>query len=187
MARSHRIKSTKLRINSLAFNGSATEFLNKGSVWLVQSLKIILLCFSGTTMPRLESSSISESTVFQDSHPNGSGAIGSVQIGFIQKWLSSWKRITGQILLTKILPGIWRKSAWTGCPRACLILDHLFRLEFFNATQWIDLFVNAGAKYAVLTSKHHEGFTMWPSKTSYSWNSVDVSCLDSFQRPSHAW
>ncbi|GJQ77158.1 Fuca, partial [Trypoxylus dichotomus] len=28
--------------------------------------------------------------------------------------------------------------------------------------------------YVVLTSKHHEGYTLWPSTYSYSWNSVDV-------------
>ena len=26
----------------------------------------------------------------------------------------------------------------------------------------------------VLTSKHHEGFTNWPSRVSWNWNSVDV-------------
>ena len=49
------------------------------------------------------------------------------------------------------------------------------RLEFFNASEWIELFERAGAKYAVLTTKHHEGYTLWPSPHSFSWNSVDVN------------
>ncbi|XP_014210493.1 alpha-L-fucosidase [Copidosoma floridanum] len=49
-----------------------------------------------------------------------------------------------------------------------------FTAEFFNATQWSELFEASGARYVVLTSKHHEGYTLWPSKYSYSWNSVDV-------------
>jgi alpha-L-fucosidase len=49
-----------------------------------------------------------------------------------------------------------------------------FTAEFFNATQWSEIFEASGAKYVVLTSKHHEGYTLWPSKYSYSWNSVDV-------------
>lgn len=29
-------------------------------------------------------------------------------------------------------------------------------------------------RYVVLTSKHHEGYTLWPSATSFNWNSRDV-------------
>ena len=33
---------------------------------------------------------------------------------------------------------------------------------------------NTPIRYVVLTSKHHEGFTNWPSSTSWNWNSVDT-------------
>lgn len=49
-----------------------------------------------------------------------------------------------------------------------------FKAELFNPAQWADVFKASGAKYVVLTSKHHEGFTLWPSTESWNWNSVDV-------------
>lgn len=48
-----------------------------------------------------------------------------------------------------------------------------FTAKFFNAEQWADLFQASGAKYVVLTSKHHEGFSLWGSKYSWNWNAVD--------------
>jgi len=45
-----------------------------------------------------------------------------------------------------------------------------FTAEFWNPGAWAELFAAAGAKYVVLTSKHHEGFTNWPSATSWNWN-----------------
>lgn len=49
-----------------------------------------------------------------------------------------------------------------------------FKAELFNASEWADLFKRSGAKYTVPTSKHHEGFTLWPNAQSWNWNSVDV-------------
>lgn len=49
-----------------------------------------------------------------------------------------------------------------------------FTCELFNATQWAEIFSDSGAQYVVLTSKHHEGYTLYPSSYSFSWNSVDV-------------
>jgi alpha-L-fucosidase len=53
-----------------------------------------------------------------------------------------------------------------------------FKAELFDPDQWADLFVHSGAKYVVQTSKHHEGFAMWPSKEASAtwgrpWNAVD--------------
>jgi alpha-L-fucosidase len=49
-----------------------------------------------------------------------------------------------------------------------------FKAEFFNPDQWTELLTASGAKYVVLTTKHHEGYCMWPSETSWNWNSATV-------------
>ncbi|KAL1428023.1 hypothetical protein MTO96_000360 [Rhipicephalus appendiculatus] len=49
-----------------------------------------------------------------------------------------------------------------------------FKAEFFDPDHWAAVFKKAGARYVVLTSKHHEGFTLWPSAVSWNWNAGDV-------------
>ena len=49
-----------------------------------------------------------------------------------------------------------------------------FTCEMFEPNDWAKVFKASGAKYVVLTSKHHEGFTLWPSLESWNWNAVDV-------------
>ena len=47
-----------------------------------------------------------------------------------------------------------------------------FRARFFDAGKWAETFRKAGAKYAVLTSKHHDGYALWPSPESPYFNAV---------------
>ncbi|XP_055958366.1 alpha-L-fucosidase isoform X2 [Patella vulgata] len=49
-----------------------------------------------------------------------------------------------------------------------------FTAEFFDANQWADMFKASGAEYIVFVSKHHEGYTNWPSNHSFNWNSMAV-------------
>ncbi len=50
----------------------------------------------------------------------------------------------------------------------------LFKAELFDASAWVRLFENAGARYLNLTSKHHDGFCLFDTKHAWNWNSVDV-------------
>ncbi|XP_071106514.1 alpha-L-fucosidase-like [Haliotis cracherodii] len=49
-----------------------------------------------------------------------------------------------------------------------------FKAEFYSPSRWADIFQASGAKYLVLVTKHHEGFTNWPSNYSFNWNAKDV-------------
>ncbi|MBN1340955.1 MAG: alpha-L-fucosidase [Bacteroidales bacterium] len=51
-----------------------------------------------------------------------------------------------------------------------------FRAELFDPDAWAVLFRNSGAKYVVLTSKHHDGFCLWPTENPHKkgWNAGDT-------------
>jgi alpha-L-fucosidase len=52
---------------------------------------------------------------------------------------------------------------------AALVYDDFipqFRAERWDPADWIQLIKDSGAKYWVLTTKHHDGFALWPTQTS---------------------
>ncbi len=59
----------------------------------------------------------------------------------------------------------YEKLAWT------------FNPVKYNAEEWVLLAKNAGMKYIVITSKHHDGFAMFHSKAS-KYNIVDATPFD---------
>lgn len=51
-----------------------------------------------------------------------------------------------------------------------------FKAELFQPDAWAELFKASGAKYVVLTTKHHDGFCLWPTQNKHkkNWNSGDI-------------
>lgn len=54
-----------------------------------------------------------------------------------------------------------------------------FRAELYDPDHWADIFFRSGAKYVALTSKHHEGFALWPSREASKtwgrpWNAIEI-------------
>ncbi|MDG0809227.1 alpha-L-fucosidase [Cohnella rhizosphaerae] len=49
-----------------------------------------------------------------------------------------------------------------------------FRAELFEPQRWAELFRRSGARYVVLTAKHHDAFCLWPSRYAWNWNSADI-------------
>ena len=55
----------------------------------------------------------------------------------------------------------------------------MFRAELWDPVEWAQIFRRAGAKYIVITSKHHDGYCLWPNEEAseargYEWNSGAV-------------
>jgi len=55
----------------------------------------------------------------------------------------------------------------------------MFRAELYDPNQWADIFARSGAKYIVPTSKHHEGYCLWPNEDANRtwdrpWNAMAV-------------
>ncbi len=40
----------------------------------------------------------------------------------------------------------------------------------YDACEWVSLFKEAGAKYVTITSRHHDGFSLWPTKADDGYN-----------------
>ena len=59
-----------------------------------------------------------------------------------------------------------------GAPFTFADFEPMFKAELFDPTAWAALFKSSGARYVVLTSKHHEGYCLWPSDRHWNWNSV---------------
>ena len=53
-----------------------------------------------------------------------------------------------------------------------------FTCELFNSDEWAKLLKRSGTKYVVLTSKHHDGYCLWPNKEASmsfgtAWNTLE--------------
>lgn len=49
----------------------------------------------------------------------------------------------------------------------------MFKASKFDADEWVNLFVKAGARYVVPVAEHHDGFAMYDSSVT-RWNAVDM-------------
>jgi alpha-L-fucosidase len=72
--------------------------------------------------------------------------------------------------ITASWPMKWKKMSWENYMKQ----SAGFTAKNYHPDQWAQLFKEAGARYAVLTTKHHDGFALWPTRYS-KLNSVDHS------------
>ena len=100
----------------------------------------------------------------------------------------SWGPVTGNTY-EKYAEWYWYRQSSRGEPYQSFVSFHNttfgekvqyqdfvndFKAEMFDPDKWAEIIRQSGAKNVVLTSKHHEGFALWPSAQSWNWNSMDV-------------
>ena len=76
----------------------------------------------------------------------------------------------------RVMPGIaeWAQSYFRIPIAEYSRLATAFNPLYFNADEWVQIARDAGMKYIVFTSKHHDGFAMFHSKVS-KYNVVDAT------------
>lgn len=87
-------------------------------------------------------------------------------VGQYSEWY--WRRIAS----TTAKEAPWREFHAKNYGESFHYMDFApqFKAELFDARRWADLFARAGIKYVVPTSKHHDGFALWPSaEASRTW------------------
>lgn len=82
--------------------------------------------------------------------------------------------------LYSVLGGYWNGKCYEGAAEWIKVgakipsveydkLQQQFSLPKYDAKQWAHLAKEMGVKYAIITTKHHDGFCLWPTKyTDYS-------------------
>lgn len=71
--------------------------------------------------------------------------------------------------------GEWARNRERIPDEEYVALADRFRAEGFNARAWARIAADAGMRYSVLTSKHHDGFCLWNSQTC-AFNSMNAAC-----------
>jgi alpha-L-fucosidase len=57
----------------------------------------------------------------------------------------------------------WDKGAFKLTPEAYFQLAERFQPYHYDPFLWLRAAKQAGFRYAVMTTKHHEGFALWPN------------------------
>jgi alpha-L-fucosidase len=72
---------------------------------------------------------------------------------------------------------MWPSFIVASCNVVSKFTLHCPDATLFDPNLWANIFSLAGAQYVVLTSKHHEGYCMWDSRSipsTWNWNAMDV-------------
>ena len=109
----------------------------------------------------------SNRTFTRTTHPGADWFFHPVQLGlFIHYGIST---VHGDLDISwGMMDNPARRAKGNGIvtPREYWALAEKFHPEHYHPEEWLGAAKNAGFSYAVFTTRHHDGFSMWPSKAS---------------------
>lgn len=90
----------------------------------------------------------------------------------MEQRIEDWKDLRFGMFIHWGLYAIWGRGEWVMWSEAIdkdeyRELMHQFTAEKFDARAWAKTAKAAGMKYMVLTTRHHDGFSLWDSPASY--------------------
>lgn len=100
--------------------------------------------------------------VFPNRHPEAQW-FGTAGLGLFLHWgISS---VDGRIDLSwgMMADTPWDQGAFKLTPEQYFALAERFKPDRYDPNRWLQAAKKAGFRYAVLTTRHHDGFALWPS------------------------
>ena len=56
--------------------------------------------------------------------------------------------------------------------------ENYFQADQYNPNAWVQLALDAGMKYVTLTTRHHDGYALFPSQHPAAWTSMQTHGKD---------
>ena len=106
-------------------------------------------------------------------------ALGMTATGAVEPWnLEARQKFAAQRfgifihwgLYANYAQGEWYLQEGKLDEKAYSRMMHGFYPSKFDAKEWVRVFKGAGAKYVTITSRHHDGFSLWPTKVDDGYN-----------------
>lgn len=111
-----------------------------------------------------------ESPSDQDAHSAKMQWFRDAHFGIFIHW-GLYSQLAGEWKEKNVMGGAEWIQNYLSIPNSQYIpLAKTFNPTQFNADEWIKLIGRAGAKYIAVTTKHHDGFCLWPTKQNKDWN-----------------
>ena len=133
---------------------------------------VILITLASVFSASAEMSSDEKASMEKNNISMGKNGLVSPGLQLTEKNMTAWRDMKFGMFIHWGLYAIPARGEWVMYnekipPAEYAKLADKFNPQHFDANQWAQLAKDAGMKYMVLTARHHDGFCLWDSPSSY--------------------